>query len=368
MHPSGQETFRVGFVLFVALIILVGGVILVGKETLTVGERVEYVAYFEDVGGLDRAAPVLLGGKRIGRVKEVEFSSAEELAAGRAPLKVVLEVDKTMDDDGRLRTDSVVVIETEGMLGDKQVTISPGHAETTVPIGGVLESQSLPFLTGMVAKGEKVVDDVSTVLADLRSVLKRIEEGDGTISLLLREPTLHDKVDEFLDEAKTVASEYRQLGKDLDAAVKNLETSLTDLTGDVGRRTEQTLASVETSIEQAGKSFEEAAAEIRHLAEDAREGEGTLPKLINDPALYESLEEAVARISGAAERLAGILDGLSEGEGTLGALLKDRTLITSLEDIIDGLQESSLIVNLIRGAERQGRKVRLEQQLRGGSP
>ena len=66
-------------------------------------------------------------------------------------------------------------------------------------------------------------------------------------------------------------------------------------------------------------------------------------------------------MSTAADSLAAILQRVARGEGSLGALVTDRTVVTSLEDIIEGVQQSGLIVDLIQRAERKGRTLRLEQ-------
>jgi len=52
-------------------------------------------------------------------------------------------------------------------------------------------------------------------------------------------------------------------------------------------------------------------------------GEGTLGKLSNDPALYDSSRKAV-------ERFSAFVDQIDRSEGTLGKLIKDPTLYNNL--------------------------------------
>jgi phospholipid/cholesterol/gamma-HCH transport system substrate-binding protein len=71
---------------------------------------------------------------------------------------------------------------------------------------------------------------------------------------------------------------------------------------------------------------------IDRLALMLETGQGTLPRLIRDPALYESMEKATAR-------LASIIDRLDQGQGSLGLLMKDDSLYRSLSSLATGLEQ-----------------------------
>ena len=76
MKRSGFSlNFSVGFVVFVATLIVVGGMFLVGDGVTLFGDQVTYEVLFPSVGGLRPGSRVYLGGVFAGSVKGVKFPS-----------------------------------------------------------------------------------------------------------------------------------------------------------------------------------------------------------------------------------------------------------------------------------------------------
>jgi len=116
--------------------------------------------------------------------------------------------------------------------------------------------------------------------------------------------------------------------------------------------TDKALASVQR-FEQSARSFE-------HIMIDIRNGEGTLGKLIYDPALYNGMlqtaeetqrlmanlgndAEALVALAGeATEGVESILNKLDQGDGTLARLLNDPAVYNSLLSTADTLQAISI--------------------------
>ncbi|HYD83354.1 MAG TPA: hypothetical protein VEA63_04865, partial [Opitutus sp.] len=71
---------------------------------------------------------------------------------------------------------------------------------------------------------------------------------------------------------------------------------------------------------------------LQEITTKVNQGEGTLGRLVNDPALYNELLTTVADIKNAAAgakdfmaNAQGIIDQVKSGQGTLGALIYDNT-------------------------------------------
>jgi phospholipid/cholesterol/gamma-HCH transport system substrate-binding protein len=62
------------------------------------------------------------------------------------------------------------------------------------------------------------------------------------------------------------------------------------------------------------------------------EGQGTLKRIIEDPALYENLNRDLKEIS-------SILERIDKGEGLAGALIRDKELTRELKGTIAELKE-----------------------------
>ena len=117
-----SKAFRLGVFVVVALLILAAGVFSVGSGDNLLRPSYTVKAEFPNVAGLIEGADVRVGGIRQGSVRHLVLPTSPKG-------KVVV----TMDLDARTRQivkrDSVAMINSEGLLGDKYVEISFGSSE-----------------------------------------------------------------------------------------------------------------------------------------------------------------------------------------------------------------------------------------------
>jgi phospholipid/cholesterol/gamma-HCH transport system substrate-binding protein len=86
------------------------------------------VAYFDEIGGLSRRAPVVIGGVKVGQVTEIGLDPGDYRA------KVTMDIDRSI----QLPEDSSASVVTQGVLGDKLVAIEPGGADEMIADGGTI--------------------------------------------------------------------------------------------------------------------------------------------------------------------------------------------------------------------------------------
>ena len=96
----------------------------VGGIEWNVGEKIQLIATFDDVGGLSSRAPIRVAGVKIGQVSGIDLD--EDLRA-----TVSIEVDA----DVGLSIDSSAAIRTSGLLGDQFIAVELG-AEDDVLVDG----------------------------------------------------------------------------------------------------------------------------------------------------------------------------------------------------------------------------------------
>ena len=118
--------------------LLLGVVGLLGYFSIQLGQvdlgaaRYPLYADFTTAGGLQDGAVVELAGVEIGRVERVRL--ADYLA--RVTLKI--------DENVRLHTDTQAAIKTKGLIGERYVEITPGHAADTLAPGGTIDNTEEP--------------------------------------------------------------------------------------------------------------------------------------------------------------------------------------------------------------------------------
>lgn len=86
-------------------------------------------AEFDSVAGLKNGADVEIAGVNVGRVDGINLDPQSELA------RVRLEIKKGI----KLQEDVIASIRTQGLIGHKFISISPGGSGSDIPPGGMIE-------------------------------------------------------------------------------------------------------------------------------------------------------------------------------------------------------------------------------------
>ncbi len=108
------------------------------------GKSYRLEARFDNVGGLNVKAPVMIGGVRVGRVGDIWIDKEDYLAV------VGLDIDQQYD---TLAVDTGASILTAGLLGAQFIGLSPGFSDIYLEEGDTLEfTQSAIQLESLISQ------------------------------------------------------------------------------------------------------------------------------------------------------------------------------------------------------------------------
>ena len=111
--------WAIGLFIVIGFGLLTGILFLIGDRQKAFSKHLTLYTEFADLGGLANAAKVNVSGLDAGRIRKVQIPGR---ASGRFRLE--LEVEEKVH--GMIRRDSMVSIETAGVVGDKFVSIKKG--------------------------------------------------------------------------------------------------------------------------------------------------------------------------------------------------------------------------------------------------
>jgi phospholipid/cholesterol/gamma-HCH transport system substrate-binding protein len=320
MDERRRLSLIVGAFLIAALAVGAFALLSLGEGAGLLQPRYRLVTYFEDVQGLVAGAPVRLAGRDVGQVEFVTFAP---LGDERPPVRVVLQLDRAVQD--RIRSDSVASIGTIGLLGDKYVSVSMGtDAGRVLEPEQELASVSPIDLSMAVVRGTEAIDNVATLAENLNQVVTDFHEAMGG---------------ERLADAGG-------------AAVRAAE-GLGEIVREV-REGNGLLHSLIYDSYEGGQvaSLARALARLEAILAEVQQGKGMLHQLVYTPAdEYEMLVE----LERASARLASALEKVDQGEGTLGLLVNDPTLYYDLKALAGGARRSWILRSLV-GEENESRE------------
>jgi phospholipid/cholesterol/gamma-HCH transport system substrate-binding protein len=188
---------RVGAFIVATLAILVAGVFIIGSKQYLFSNTYKLKAQFDNVEGLDDGGDVRVGGVHTGTVRAI-------LLPHHPGEKVTVVMDLAKSSHEIIKKDSVVTIETEGLLGNQYLAISFGSGNAgEVVDGDTLASQPpiemgalLQKASGLLDSSQQALTNVTHATANLDSISAKINQGQGTVGALVNDKELYNNLDQ----------------------------------------------------------------------------------------------------------------------------------------------------------------------------
>jgi phospholipid/cholesterol/gamma-HCH transport system substrate-binding protein len=240
MRKHETAPVKVGIFVFAGVFLAMVVIFLLGSEKQIFKRQYILLSTFTDISGLRVGAQVQLAGLSVGTVDRISFP--KELNDKR--VEVRLAVNQEFQD--RIRQDSVATISTQGLLGDKYVSVSLGTPPNEVlKDGDTLKTDEKAGFEAVMGKANKVMEKLDASMASVDNILKELETGDGLLHSLIYE------------------TDERPLGRDFAAMAAELK--------DTSR-------------------------ELRQITAKINRGEGTVGAFLQDPSLYYDIRRLFARV------------------------------------------------------------------------
>ncbi len=298
-------------------------------------------AYFNEAKSLEEGEIVALMGKKIGKVKSIEFDQE------RRKVKINMMIAGKYS----LPRDSEAGIYFKSLLGRYYVNIMYGAEGEMLDDGDVIKTHDVPDLNTIVEslgemstdtkdlftslnENQKKVSEKITSLVDenrenikqatssfakigpelenvaneLQDMITEMRKGDSTLSRLLRDDEMYTKLDTILENINTISSDIKEgegtLSKLLydDTLHQKLDTTLTSIDQAAGEAKQfmgdnkERFDTVLTKLENTTPKLEKTADNFAEISQQIKDGKGSLGKLVNDPSLYDDAQRTLNQI------------------------------------------------------------------------
>jgi phospholipid/cholesterol/gamma-HCH transport system substrate-binding protein len=322
------KQFRIGVMVLAAL--LIGGILVVmfGKlPTFGVGSYIVN-ARFTDAPGVTANTPIRRSGIKVGKVESVAFDDQRQVI-----------VKMKLNDDFEIRRDEGIKIVTS-LLGDAELQIIPlpqapanptfyqpndtlqgQKANDPLNMLANLEPQisttvnSLTRATDEIAKLATTVnssletnkDRFNSILANTDQALSTINRAADSLKGVLSDPESNENFRRALKEMPELLTTTRKAIEGLERAMNGVDRNVRNLEGltePLGKRGPTIVANMDESIARINSTL----AQVERFGNQLNNNNGTVGKLLNDPALYQQINEAAANINEVSQRLRPIVE------------------------------------------------------------
>jgi len=235
VHKQIEINFKVGLFVTIGAFLIMLAIILLGGTNNIFSRKVHYYSLFNSVDGLVTGSKVVLNGIQIGIIDKIDFDSQEE------KIKVGLSINQKYRQ--MMREGIKAEIATQGVLGDRYISLRGGEKELLKP-ESIIEAEQSKSISQMLSGTESLVANLNQVvikldnllktfesekksdtlfkgmsqtaknlasitekfdkefdklklgatLNELHSILRKINQGNGTVGALINDPALYDDV------------------------------------------------------------------------------------------------------------------------------------------------------------------------------
>ncbi|BBD44079.1 MAG: MlaD family protein [Proteiniphilum sp.] len=277
-----KKTLKLGIFIASALILFIVAIYLIGSKQNLFTSTTEVHASFKDIRGLISGNIVRFAGISIGTVNDIRIIADSSVI-------VSMTIRDTYTD--YIYKNSAVQIGQEGLMGGKIVLISTGDPAT----GKVEEDDYLPVAEGldiqaMIAQATVMLEEANGVIANLRSVTDKIDNGDGDIARLINDNSLTTNLKDATSRLNASLSDVNQIT----SKINNGHGDLGKLVNDDSITTQ--LNTIMANLSSTTKNADSLVNQLHQTSYSINHGEGVLPRLLNDKQMGLSVDTAIANV------------------------------------------------------------------------
>ena len=295
-----SRLFWIGTISVTTVLVFIGGLmylqdISLGKSNYT------FIVLFDNVQGLHMGDQVDMLGKKIGKVSQTRIKGQK--------IAVELSIDNSFAFS--IPVDSKIEVKSEGLIGSKFISITPGVNRKDFILPGVTVEGLREFDFSEITPGiVPLTQDLSAFARQLKATLG--EEEKDNIKLTIK------SIESFTAALDTLIYSNRNIISNSDR--KNIQEFLKNLNGLV--------KDFKYGINKEIGKIDDILEDLKQVSDKSDELSTTITQMKNSSAT----------IAESSEKLKHILDKIDSGEGTLGKLIGDKTLYSNMNSLVDELR------------------------------
>jgi phospholipid/cholesterol/gamma-HCH transport system substrate-binding protein len=237
MNKESGFQWKLGMFVIIGLVLFVSTIYFVGKQKNLFGSTFNLKSNFKSVSGLEIGNNVRFAGINIGTVSDIQLKTDSSVVV---VLLIKDEIRKF------IKTDATASIGSDGLMGDKVLTISPGIASNKIVEDNDVIASKLPIdMEDLMGSVKKSVDNAGIITAQLAQFTYSMNNGNGTLSKLMTDKEMASSIKKSLLNLETSTNEFssfttkmnngkgalsklvsdEKMGKMIDSSMQNIQVT-----------------------------------------------------------------------------------------------------------------------------------------------
>jgi phospholipid/cholesterol/gamma-HCH transport system substrate-binding protein len=300
MKTSASQKIKIGIFTVAGILLFVVGIFLIGSKKNMFGDTYMIYGTFKNVGGLQVGNNIRFAGITVGTVKDISIVS-----------DTLIRVDMLMKEDVKpfLKTDALATIGSDGLMGDKLITINPGSANEVKLLnnGARIHTANPVDFDRVIGQFTNVAGSAEIIMSELAGMAVQIRNGHGTISKLLYTDDLSRSLEGTAANAQLITGSLAGVASQVRSGKGSVGNLIyTDSLSNSLNRVATTANASMLTIQQAADGFSENMKALqgnyflrgyfKRKARDAAKSEGSDVPATSNEAEDADLNEAELRV------------------------------------------------------------------------
>jgi phospholipid/cholesterol/gamma-HCH transport system substrate-binding protein len=195
MQPKTTQKIKVGIFASATVMLLLIGIFLIGRNKNMFRSTFLLYGTFKNVGGLQAGNNIRFVGINVGTVESVEILSD-------TTARVALRLQEKVQD--YIKKGAVASISSDGLMGDKLITIASGVGTTEhVKDGDEIKTNEPLQFDKVMDRISGVADNAMVITDQLAGIATQVNHGKGSIGRLLYSDSLAKSMESTVSEANS---------------------------------------------------------------------------------------------------------------------------------------------------------------------
>jgi phospholipid/cholesterol/gamma-HCH transport system substrate-binding protein len=282
MTQNSNYTWKLGMFVILGLALFMITIYFIGSNKNLFSSTFHLKSQFKNVSGLKEGNNVRFSGINVGTVKDIEFISDSAVVVN---LIIKEEVQKY------IKTDAIASIGSDGLMGDKVLTISPGTSSNkTVSDNSTIRSVKAVEIEDLMKGLRKSVDNAEIITLQLSEFSTKINKGKGALNKVLTDEEFAKSIDKMVLNLKLSSDEFLVF-----------TTNMNDKNGTLSKLMND--PKYTNSIEKTLNNLEKSSNEFNVFTKKLNNDKGILSKLVGDQRLATSLDSSLINIEKASKNI-----------------------------------------------------------------
>ena len=297
MKNSNSQNFRLGIFIIAGILIFVAAVYFIGNRQHLFGDNPRISSVFKSVNGLQVGNNVRYAGVNVGTVRDITILNDTSIV-----------VDFTIEEKliPLIKRNSVATISSDGLVGSMIINLTPGEefSSETIKPGDTLESISKVATADMLTTLNTTNENAALLTADLLKITAAINEGKGTLGVLLKDEKMANDISSSMAELKKTTQGAAVTVYKLNKLISqfDMEESVAGVlfndTISAGR-----IRDVIGSLEKSAHEIENMTLSLNKFSEEINNSEGALNYVLHDSTLVEHINSTLENAEAASKKL-----------------------------------------------------------------